>query len=284
MMRQVRWLEAAWIVCAVLLDAPLLAVAQSTAKPVLAGVAHVALRVSDVDAELSFFNKLGYEKSSAIEEKGKTAFVFVKINDTEFIEVHPRIPVDATAPQPLGFNHICFVTNDANALHAQWAAAGLNPTPVVKSADGTLEFGAKDPAGRLTEALEFTPDSMAMKDKGQHISAQRVSVWLAGLDMPVPDLKAGERFFEAIGFSGGMQGTKVRLTSPGNPDLRMVLSPPESTDPVHIMFSVDNVQTAAAQMTSAGLKPVLENGHILLKDPDGNTFIFQQVSLNNSQH
>lgn len=49
-------------------------------------------------------------------------------------------------------------------------------------------------------------------------------MWLAGWDLPVPDLKAGEKFFEAIGFNGTVAGTKVRLSSPENPDLRMVLS------------------------------------------------------------
>ena len=52
-------------------------------------------------------------------------------------------------------------------------------------ADGPLEFGAKDPSGRLTEALEFTPDSTTMKCKGQHLSAKRVSMSLAGLHMLV---------------------------------------------------------------------------------------------------
>ena len=37
-------------------------------------------------------------------------------------------------------------------------------------------------------------------------------------------------------------------------------------------------------MTSGGLKPVLEEGHILLQDPDGNNVIFQEVALHNPQH
>ena len=66
------------------------------------GIAHIAFRVSDLDREIAFLGKLGYEEAFTLTYRGKTPEVFIKINDHEFIELYPR-----TDPsQPLGWMHV----------------------------------------------------------------------------------------------------------------------------------------------------------------------------------
>ena len=47
----------------------------------LSGLAHVAIRVSDVDREVAFFNKLGYELAFANTKDGKTEEAYIKIKN-----------------------------------------------------------------------------------------------------------------------------------------------------------------------------------------------------------
>lgn len=269
-------LRSTMILAATLLSAPLLMVSQSKAKPELTGVAHVALRVSDVDAEIAFFNKLGFEMPFAHEENGQRAFAFVKVNNQEFIEVHPHTPLGQTAPQPLGFNHICFVTTDANGEYAMWAAAGVNPTAVSKGPDGTLEFGTKDAEGRLTEALQILPGSQPAEDNGKHLGAHRVSDWMVGVEMPVADVAAERKFYESIGFVAAVDGTAVKLSSPGHADVRMVLQPADPNRQARILFKVSDEEKAAAQLRAAGLSVEMQKGRAVVHDPDGNTFVMTQ--------
>jgi catechol 2,3-dioxygenase-like lactoylglutathione lyase family enzyme len=249
--------------------------AQTTAKPGLTGVAHVALRVSDVDAELHFIENLGFEQAFVHEEGGQRAFVFVKINDREFLEIHPRIPVGGLAPLPLGFDHICFVTTDAKAERTRWAQNGLNPSEVTKGPDGTLEFGAKDPSGRMTEALEILPGSQPERDSGKHLGSRRVSKWLIGIDLPVTDLAVWRRFYGAVGFEGTSVGSKLSLSSPANPDLQVILNTGGPDRRTRILFAADDPRRVAKVLTDAGIEVKQNDGEVIVHDPDGNAFVFK---------
>ena len=67
------------------------------------GIAHVAFRVSDLDREIVFFGKLGYEEAFTL-TYGKTTEAFIKINDHEFIELYPQ----TDRSQPLSWMNICY--------------------------------------------------------------------------------------------------------------------------------------------------------------------------------
>ena len=108
------------------------------------GIANIAFRVSDLDREIAFLGKLGYEESFAMTNAGKTMEVFVKINDRQFIELYPQ----SDPSQPLGWIHVCYEAGDLNALQRFYASAGLAPSPVQKAAAGNIISSLKDPEGR----------------------------------------------------------------------------------------------------------------------------------------
>ena len=49
--------------------------------PPLAGIAHVAFRVADLDKSRAFYHTLGFEQAFEFADDGKTSVVFIKIND-----------------------------------------------------------------------------------------------------------------------------------------------------------------------------------------------------------
>src|ERR1700734_1875479 len=87
----------------------------------IVGIAHIAFRVSDLDREIAFLGKLGYEESFAITNNGQIAEVFIKINDRQFIELYPQ----TKPPQPLGWMHVCYEVGDLNTLFTFYDSVGL---------------------------------------------------------------------------------------------------------------------------------------------------------------
>src|ERR1700739_519453 len=72
----------------------------------LAGIAHVAFRVSDLTRSRIFFPNWGFKQSFVNTKDGKTTASFIKVNDRQFIELYPQ----EDPSQPVGFMHVCFET------------------------------------------------------------------------------------------------------------------------------------------------------------------------------
>src|SRR5580698_6729551 len=137
------------------------------------GIAHIAFRVSDLDREIAFLGKLGYQESFAITNAGKTSEVFIKI----YPQTDPK--------QPLGWMHVCFEAGDLDALIKYYDSTGLKAAPVRKAAAGNLISSTNDPEGRVTEFTQYMPGSRHTLDRGQHLGANRLSTELMGFDLPV---------------------------------------------------------------------------------------------------
>lgn len=252
----------------------------------LTGIAHLALRVSDMDAEVQFFGKLGFEEAFANAPNGKTLSIFIKVNDHEFIELEPQAVGASAAAQPLGFMYVCFETPGVRALHASYAAAKLAVTPVGKTFDGNLAFTVKDPAGRPTELLQYEPDSMEAGDKGQHVGDRRVSDELMGFELPTANMAAMQSFYQALGFDAEDDGGTVRLTIPANPDVRIVLRPAgaDGVGQPEFLFPVDNAHRIADELHSTGLKVVRDKKLDFVHDPDGNLFVLLETGEHSPRH
>ncbi|MGH9560460.1 MAG: VOC family protein, partial [Terracidiphilus sp.] len=170
-------------------------------------IAHVALRVSDVDREIAFLGKLGYEESFAVNNSGQIMGV-IKINDRQFIELYPR-----TDPkQPLGFLHACYEAGDLKQLVNYYVSLGLNATPARKAGSGNLISVLTDPDGRVTEFTQYMPGSRHTLDRGQHLGADRISTELMGVDFPTNNLAAEKKFYMQLGFEAEADGNDVHLT------------------------------------------------------------------------
>jgi catechol 2,3-dioxygenase-like lactoylglutathione lyase family enzyme len=264
-----------WIVIPALACAlSVLAIAQPPAADAgINGIAHIAFRVSDLDREIAFLGKLGYEESFAITNNGNTSEVFVKINDRQFIELYPQ-----TDPkQPLGWMHVCFEAGDLNALIKFYNSTGLKAAPVRKAAAGNLISNTNDPEGRVTEFTQYMPGSRHTLDRGQHLGANRVSTELMGFDLPVKEGAAEKEFYIDLGFEAQEVNGNVRLTAPGAPDMRLELRPAQQGAQPQFLFPVSDARKAADGLKNAGVKFDRDGKLLFVHDPDGNNFVFLET-------
>src|SRR5689334_23932801 len=81
-------------------------------SPVLAGMAHVALRVTDIRKSREFYGRLGFEEAFTFSDPGKPPVSYLKVNDRQFIELYER----SDDAQPPGLMHVCYEAGDIDAL------------------------------------------------------------------------------------------------------------------------------------------------------------------------
>jgi lactoylglutathione lyase len=273
-------------VVALTLGTPLFAQTQAapgaTASAVAApnGLAHVALRVSDLDTEVNFLGKLGFQKAFADPgNNGRTMEIIVKVNDEEFIQLYPADP-----KQPLGFMHASYEAQDVKALNARCASAGLKPTPVQQDGAGDLWFTVTDPDGRPTEFTQYLPNSRQAADSGQHLGRERISDELLGLELPVKDIQASQKFYAALGFEIAAEGNSVRLSLPGNPDFRIVLRQATASSKPQFLFPIDDARKTADELQKAGVEVQRSNKLVFVRDADGNSFVLLETGDHSPRH
>jgi catechol 2,3-dioxygenase-like lactoylglutathione lyase family enzyme len=240
------------------------------------GIAHIAFRVSDLDREIAFLGKLGYEESFAITNSGKIAEVFIKVNDHQFIELYPQ----TNPPQPLGWMHVCYAVGDLNTLYGFYNSIGLKLLAVRKAGAGNLISAINDPEGRVTEFTQYMPDSKQMLDQGQHIGMNRVSPELIGFDLPVKEGAADKEFYTDLGFEATEENGNVRLTAPAAPDIHIELRAWHKDAQPQFLFPVSDARRAEDQLRSAGLNAVRDDKIVFVHDPDDNIFVFLELPKN----
>jgi catechol 2,3-dioxygenase-like lactoylglutathione lyase family enzyme len=238
----------------------------------ITGIAHIAYRASDLDKEVAFLAKLGYEQSFAFTNAaGKTAEVFVKVNDRQFIEIYPQ----TNPSEPLGWMHVCYESDDINGLFATLTAHGLRPTEVRKAGAGNLLTTMKDPEDRTTEFTQYMPGSRHTLDKGLHLGAHRISQEMLGFSLPVPDLEAAQKFYvSGMGFEARDDKSGLRMTLAGVPGVRIQLQTAAAGTAPQTIFRVVDTAQATEQLKAAGLEVKQEGKRVLVRDPDGNVFVF----------
>lgn len=239
----------------------------------ITGIANIALRASDVDKEVAFLGKLGFEKAFTTAQGSDALEVFVKVNDRQFIEVYSR-----TDPkQPLGWMHVCYEAGDANALEKFYASQGLSPSPVRKATTGNLIFTVKDPSGNLTAFTQYTPDSKYTLDRGQHLGSDRISNSMMGFVLPVRELGVMKDFYTSLGFETEQSGSAVHLTTPGAPDLRVELSRAAAASQPQILFPVPDARKAADDLKRLGVNANRQDKLVFVRDEDGNSFVLLET-------
>ncbi len=270
---KIRWIATLALLCA----SSITLLAQPPAPDSgIIGIAHIAFRVSDLDREIAFLGKLGYEESFAITNGGSTTEVFIKINDRQFIELYPQ-----TAPtQPIGWMHVCYEVGDLNILYKFYDSMGLKLRPVQKAAAGNLISSVNDPEGRVTEFTQYMPGSRHTLDRGQHLGVGRISTELMGFDLPIREGAAMKEFYTDLGFEAENVNGNVRLTAPAAPDLHIEIRAVTPNSQPEFLFPVPDARKAADEMKQAGLKATRLDKILFVHDPDGNAFVFLETGPN----
>lgn len=236
-----------------------------------AGIAHVAFRVADLEAARGFYNKLGFEQFFEMKQGERTTEAFVKINDRQFIELYPR-----TDPsQTIGLMHVCYESNDLEALHAEYAKRGLTVSDVRKAGAGNLLMTMKDPEGQTIEYTQYMPGSRHFEDRGKHLGAQRVGQTLVGATSTARDAAAiGTFYVDKLGFTEIGHEVPVRLRMPGDSgqELDIAAAGPEVKS--GIQFGITDLKNTEGVLAGLGLRVRSTPQTLTLADPDGAVISF----------
>jgi catechol 2,3-dioxygenase-like lactoylglutathione lyase family enzyme len=227
----------------------------------LDGIAHVALRVSDVGKSRAFYKTLGWEPAFEFSDDKGTTTSYVKVNDRQFIELYRR---DSPA-DPLGLMHICLETSDVDRVIAAYTALGLTTTSRRKARAGNLLFNLRDPEDQLIEYTQYLPGSLHNNERGKHLLDARISGHMTTVTMMVKNVDAEKAFFTG---KLGFQGSGYKLTVPGAPGEAVELKPAAGGGTVALQFEADP-ERAAGELKKRGLEVKMTGGIAEVRDPDG---------------
>jgi len=251
---------------------PALAVAQIPTAT-LAGIAHVAIRVSDLSRSRDFYQKLGFEQAFTLSKDGKISEAFFKVNDQQFIELYPQ----QDPSQSLGFMHLCFEATDLNALNHAYRARGLTPTAVTRAGAGNLLFTMVGPENQNIEYTQYMPGSLHSKDQSLHLGENRISKQIFGVSLRMEDPVAARTFYEQqMGFHESrnpLEPGVIPLLLPGTSGEAVAMSPGAD----EILFAVPSQRHAAGQLSEAHVAFEKQNSMLTVHDPDGMRLVFLTV-------
>jgi catechol 2,3-dioxygenase-like lactoylglutathione lyase family enzyme len=244
--------------------------------PALAGIAHAAISVADLETSRSFYQKLGFEEAFFMSRDGKTTQSFMKINDRQFIELYPkRRPTD-----PAGFMHICFESTAIEALNSTYVARGLSPITVRRAAAGNLLFTMQGPEKQNIEYTQYMPGSKHTNDRGLHLGAHRIADQIVAMGIEMQDTAAAVTYYkEKLDFKSGhaLQPGQTWLELSGLPSQQVEIVQHASGTAFKMYFSVPDLKRTEAQLKSLKIPVQKQNKALWIQDPDGNRIIFVKV-------
>jgi len=247
-----------------------------SSAPELAGIAHAAIRVSDLDQVRAFYEKLGFEEAFSMIQNGTTTQSFVKVNDRQFVELYPqRQPSDT-----VGFMHVCFESEDIEALNRAYQARGLSPTAVRKAGAGNLLFTLVGPENQNLEYTEYMPGSKHTVDRGMHLGANRVAQQIVAVSIQMQDVMAARKFYEEkLAFISvpPLQPGQTWLRLPGRTGQQVEIVKHGPGSAFQLYLGVPDLRRAAARLKALQI-PVEEHKSLIsIRDPDGNQIIFVKL-------
>ena len=188
--------------------AALAAAAPMRAQPAHAhilGVTEPAYYVHDMARARQFYEGfLGFaEPFSLNNPDGSLAYVWVKINDHQTIELRPE-----KAPNTDRLVHIAFETDNAEALRLELTAKGMTVSAIHASKTGAAHFALTDPDGHAVEFIQYLPGGWMDRDRGRHLPATRVSMHMSHFGIMVHNLTAAQHFYhDLLGFTETWRGS-----------------------------------------------------------------------------
>ena len=228
-------------------------------RPPIVGVAEVVLRTDNLAAARNFYgHALGFAEPCDI--AGDACF---KVNDHQYIEVHPNLTSDAQDR----LIDVAFETTDVKQLREYLASRGVKvPDKVSPDANGDLAFQLTDPDGHLIAFVQYLPGSVHGRDFHHDLPDTRVSDRIIHAGFIVRDRAAEDRFYhDILGFRetwhGGMKDDAADWI-----DMRV----PDGTDWLEYMCNVHDTSARVRGImnhlslgvpnTEAGYKTVVERG------------------------
>ena len=129
----------------------------------IASIAHVALKVRDLDRSLDFYvNRLGFPEMMRLDKPDGSPgvwLVYLRITDTQYLEIFPEGEGDrAPGWNDTAINHICLGVDDLDATLAFLEGVGIPLLlPKKQAVDGNWQAWIEDPDGNRIELMQMMP-------------------------------------------------------------------------------------------------------------------------------
>ena len=244
-------------------------------SPPLNGIAHVAIRVHDLAASIAFYQKLGFEQAFDLRKNDVPYESFIKINDTQFIELHAATPADTA----LGFMNLCFEGVDLQAINDDYLSHGLTPTPIRKTDAGNLRFimgGPIQTSGPQTiEYTQYLPGSLHREDEGKHLGTDRIAEKLIAVSLPMADPTSARDFYiNQLNFKP-IANDPMSMHMPGESGQEIEILPATAGTHARITLESSNLGKAARHLHKEGVFAVKNGATLTVIDPDGNVLLLE---------
>jgi catechol 2,3-dioxygenase-like lactoylglutathione lyase family enzyme len=255
---------------------PFIAHAQfETSTPPLNGIAHVAIRVHDLAASVAFYEKLGFAHAFDLRKNDLPYESFIKINDTQFIELYPVTPKDPN----VGFLRICFEAADLQAINDDYLSRGLTPGAIANNGAGNLSFslaGPEQPFGPQTiEFTQYMPDSLHSADKGRHLDSDRVADKLIAVSLAMKDTASARDFYiNQLNFKS-IAGDPMNMHMPGNSGQEIEIAPAALGTQARLTLNSPSLSKAARHLHKENVASVKNGETLTVTDPDGNVLLLE---------
>ena len=253
-----------------------LSYAQSEPRtPPFNGIAHVAIRVHDLAASVAFYQKLGFEQAFDLRKNDIPYESFIKINDTQFIELYPTTERDPA----VGFLHLCFEGVDLNAIYEDYITHGLTPTAVRKAGAGNLLFtmaGPLQPSGpQNIEYTQYMPGSLHYNDRGKHLDEDRIADRIVSVSLAMQDTAAARDFYiNQLAFKS-IAGDPMFLHLPGDSGQEVEIAQPALGTRAKIILETKSLTKAAHLLHKQQLTETKIKNDLAVTDPDGNIILIE---------
>ncbi len=249
--------------------------AQEPRTPPLNGIAHVAIRVHDLAASVAFYEKLGFEQAFDLRKNDVPYESFIKVNDTQFIELYPVTEHDPA----VGFLHLCFEGADLQAINDDYASHGLTPKPVRKAGAGNLLFtmaGPTQPSGpQNIEYTQYMPGSLHSEDQGKHLGSDRVAEKIIAVALAMDDPTSARDFYINQLHFKPIAKDPMDLHMPGESGQEVEIVPATIGTAARITMQSENLSKAARHLHKEDIKAVKNGATLTITDPDGNVLLLE---------
>jgi catechol 2,3-dioxygenase-like lactoylglutathione lyase family enzyme len=246
-----------------------------TPPPPFNGIAHVAIRVHDLGASVAFYEKLGFEQAFDLRKNDVPYESFIKINDSQFIELYPVTERDPA----VGFLHLCFEGVDLNAIYDDYVSNGLTPTAVRKAGAGNLLFtmaGPQQPSGpQNIEYTQYMPGSLHSNDQGKHLGADRIANKLIAVALAMEDTAAARDFYINQLHFKPLAGDQTVMHLPGESGQKVEIVAATLGTRARLTLQSENLGKAARYLHREGVAAVKDGTNLTITDPDGNVLLLE---------
>ncbi|WP_348267516.1 VOC family protein [Edaphobacter paludis] len=245
--------------------------------PALNGIAHIAIRVHNLDAARDFYKKLGFDEAFALSKNGAVYQSFIKLDDRQFIELYPTTAKDTE----IGFLHLCFESDNLQAVYDDYIARGVTPNfKIRKAGAGNLLFTLKGPmqatGPQNIEYTQYMPGSRHYSDRGQHLGTDRVGTKLVSVTLAMQDPAAARDFYlKQLQFTPDAHHP-MTLNLPGDSGEQVEIVPVASLGSKgRILLSTSSLGRSSKLLKQAHVIFKKSKKALTVTDPDGNLIVIE---------